>query len=292
MTAIELFRAGRLNDAVAAAGAEVKASPTDRGRRWLLCQTLYFTGDLERADRQLDLLADQDPGSLESVQLHRHLLRGESQRRQVFTQGRIPGFFVGPEAQLRQRLEALTNLRADAVPEAEALLNKAEVDRPVIPGSFLGRGFADFRDMDDLAAGFFEIITGDGEYHWLPMSAVREITFHPPARPYDLVWRRGLVTLLDGARGQMYFPALYPLSYADPRDEIRLGRLTDWVEQGSVIRGLGLRSFLMGDSQMAFPELLSITFSPPVMDGVTEGGMAVGMAPAKPAAAALDQKGG
>jgi type VI secretion system protein ImpE len=49
MTAAELFREGKLNEAVEAAIAAVKQKPTDLDARYTLAQMLCFAGDLERA---------------------------------------------------------------------------------------------------------------------------------------------------------------------------------------------------------------------------------------------------
>ena len=54
MTAYELYREGRLDDAIAAALQKVKAAPTDIDARLLLCDLLCFDTQLERADRQLE----------------------------------------------------------------------------------------------------------------------------------------------------------------------------------------------------------------------------------------------
>jgi type VI secretion system protein ImpE len=266
MSAVELLRDGLLDQALAAATADVRSAPTDRGKRWLLCQILYFTGDLERADVQLQVVAEQDVGSVETVQLHRQLLRGESARRQVFSAGRAPRFFGGDDPQLRASAEALVHLRSSSgssngASEASRILADAERQRVALSGNHLGRPFADFRDLDDVTARFFEVTTADGEYQWLPMSAVKEATFHPPTRPFDLVWRRGVVTLWDGSRGQLYFHGLYPGSHEDDRHDIRMGRMTDWLGAPPIVRGRGLRVFLLGDEEVTLPQILSISFS-------------------------------
>ncbi len=49
MEAAELYRAGRLDEAIAAQIAAVKAAPTDADRRYFLFGLLAFTGDWERA---------------------------------------------------------------------------------------------------------------------------------------------------------------------------------------------------------------------------------------------------
>src|SRR5689334_9834599 len=67
MNAQEHYRAGHLQEALAAATADVKSHPADTTRRGFLCELLCFAGDWERADRQLDALAQQDPEAMVGI---------------------------------------------------------------------------------------------------------------------------------------------------------------------------------------------------------------------------------
>ena len=58
MTARDLFQAGRLNEAVQALGSELRNDPTDAQRRTFLFELLCFAGEYDRAEKQLDILAD------------------------------------------------------------------------------------------------------------------------------------------------------------------------------------------------------------------------------------------
>ena len=59
MTAQEHFAAGRLSAAIDAQLQEVKAAPLDAGRRTFLFELLAFAGELDRADQQLAVLAQE-----------------------------------------------------------------------------------------------------------------------------------------------------------------------------------------------------------------------------------------
>ena len=61
MTAQELFRAGKLNEAVQALGVEVRDNPTDVRRRTFLFELLCFQGEYDRAEKHLNVLADATP---------------------------------------------------------------------------------------------------------------------------------------------------------------------------------------------------------------------------------------
>src|SRR3990170_3973132 len=105
-TATDAYKSGKLADAVAAAIEQVKANPADRGKRMFLAELCCFAGDLERADRQLDVLFAPDAPDLMVVTLFRQLIRGETARREVFAQGRVPEFVAQPSDAIKLHLEA------------------------------------------------------------------------------------------------------------------------------------------------------------------------------------------
>ncbi|HYP63539.1 MAG TPA: tetratricopeptide repeat protein, partial [Acidocella sp.] len=107
----DLFKAGRLEEALAAANAAVKAAPTDLGRRVLLAELLLASGNLERADVILDAAGQLDPSAATVVAEFRQLLRAETARRQLYRDGRVPEFLGEPEPSLQASLAALVALR-------------------------------------------------------------------------------------------------------------------------------------------------------------------------------------
>ena len=86
----ELYKEGKLTDAVQAATEEVKQQPTDTDRRWLLCELLCFAGELARAEGQLETLVRQDPKLMFSATMFRNLIQAENARRQFYTEGKSP----------------------------------------------------------------------------------------------------------------------------------------------------------------------------------------------------------
>src|SRR5262249_31933199 len=143
--------------------------PTDRGIRGFLCELLCFSGDLERADRQLDALLHQDPEVMAGIGLFRQLIRAEQARQQFYTDGRLPEFLGQPSPVLRLHLEAAVLLRDGKATEAAAVLARAEADRIRVRGTCDDHAFDDFRDLDDVTASFFEVLTSNGKYYWIPI---------------------------------------------------------------------------------------------------------------------------
>src|SRR3954451_4903512 len=111
-TAAGLFRAGRLADAVSAAGAALKRAPTDLNARVFLAELLLFTNEFERADTLLDAGADLSPDTTVVIAEFRQLLRAELSRRQLYRDGRVPDFLGSPSPSLGNALAALVAWRA------------------------------------------------------------------------------------------------------------------------------------------------------------------------------------
>jgi type VI secretion system protein ImpE len=263
MSASEHYEAGRLTEAVAAALDEVRRAPTDSGKRRFLCELLCLTGDLGRADRQLDALATQSPEAGPVVALFKQLLRGEEARGQFFTDGRVPEFLGAPTPVLRLHLEASIHMREGRPDEALRLLSEAEEQRPHVGGTCDGRPFDDFRDLDELTAPLFEVLTGNGNYYWVPVESVESIEFAAPARPRDLLWQRAHMVVNGGPDGEVFLPALYAGYATEGDDQVRLGRRTEWRGgDGAPVRGAGQRIFLVGDEERPTLEIRSLVFTP------------------------------
>lgn len=268
MKAQDLYAAGQLSEAVAAALAEVKSHPADSAARMLLCELLCFSGEVERADRQLDSLLLQAPQAALLIGTLQQLLRAEQARQECFRAGRVPEFLDGPNARLKTHLEALVLIREGCAAEAATLLAEAERQRPAFAGTFNGQAMDDFRDLDDITSSFFEVYTSTGKYFWVPMERVEEMELTAPERLCDLLWRPAHMIVSDGPDGLVYLPALYPESFAEADERLRLGRLTEWrggdpevSGAPAPVRGIGLRTFLVGETDQSIHELQQLTIN-------------------------------
>src|SRR5271169_1220163 len=116
MTPQELFRAGRLAEAVTALSGEVRENPTDTRRRTFLFELLCFAGEYERADKQLEVLGQAGPNTEMGVVLYRSALFAERQRQDLFSRGEYP--------------------------------NQSDATEPERTGSLNGKPFASFSDAD------------------------------------------------------------------------------------------------------------------------------------------------
>lgn len=262
--ASERYEAGDLEGAIAAAASAVKAAPTDTGARGFLCELLCFAGDIERADKHLDLLSDQDSAVAKGVALFRQILRGEAHRRDVFEHGRPPELLAEPPDHAQLALKALAALREGVPADAADLCAQAEAARPAVAGTHEGARFADLRDLDDVTAGLLELITSSGKYYWVPWEHVQTIRFAAPQRPRDLIWREAEIAVRGGPEGVVYIPALYPGTLRHADDAVRLGRATDWPDSGAgPVRGAGLRGYLVDDADVPIMELGTLEIAVP-----------------------------
>jgi type VI secretion system protein ImpE len=241
---------------------EVKKHAADATRRGFLAELLCFAGNWDRADLQLDTMGHADPQAMMGLSLFRHLVRAEQARQQFFAEGRLPEFLGEPSDILRMHLEASIHLREGRQAEAADLLGQAEEKRPKPKGVCNGQPFEDFRDLDDLTAPFFEVLTSNGKYYWVPLERVELVEFRPPKRPRDLIWQRAHMVVTDGPDGEVYLPTLYAGTPANPDDRIRLGRLTDWQGgEGAPVRGVGRRMYLIGNEAVPALDIKEITFA-------------------------------
>ncbi len=258
-TAGESFMAGDIEGAVAAATAAVKAQPREPGPRWLLAEMLLFAGEFERADRALDAVIEDNPSP--TVMEFRQLLRAEVVRRQVLSEGRVPKFQgEDPTPAQKAAAQAVTLLRAGDHAGAAAAAAEVESLRPRVPGKAGDAAFDDLRDADDIFAGMVEVHTAGGEYMWVPVERLRALSFEAPKRPRDLYWRRCAIEMKDGQEGVVYMPTIYPWTAKDMPNPLRLGRGTEWQEDAGLVRGLGMREFLVGEEAKTLAELTDITF--------------------------------
>jgi type VI secretion system protein ImpE len=249
----ELYKDGRLGEAIEAQVQEVKSAPNDQAKRLFLFELLTFGGDLERARRQIEAVEYKDAGIDAAVAVYRKLLDAEQARRDLFARGMAPGFFGEPSEHLRLRLEAINRLREDRSSEASEVLARSNEAIPTVRGQLNGQAFDSFRDADDLFAGVLEVMA-HGRYFWVGLEQVRLVTMTAPRFPRDLLFIPAHLELEDD-QGEVFLPALYPRSHCHVDDQVRLGRKTDWNElYGGAMLGVGLHTFLRDDDAIGLLE--------------------------------------
>ncbi len=258
MTPSDLFKAGKLQDAIAAQIQEVKGHPADHARRLFLFELLAFNGDLDRAARQADAITYGEPERDATMVGYGRLLDAERLRRSLFTDGVSPRFFADPPDHVRIRLEAVNRLREKKPAEAAELLVAANEAAPAVRGTLNGKPFAALRDCDDLFGHVLEVMA-HGEYYWVPLEQVQALAMNGPKFPRDLLWAPARLEMEEAA-GDVFLPTLYPGSHGHADDQVKLGRMTDWRgADGEPALGTGLRVFLVDDDAVPLLEWRQFT---------------------------------
>lgn len=261
MPAKELFEAGKLDEAVEALLSEVKGNPNDAAKRTFLFELSCFSGDWDRAQRQLDVIGHQSAQAELGVMVYRANINAEKERRRVFSEGVPPHFLREPPAYVDLHVAAINQIREGKFDEARATLDKAEEERPAISGKFDGQEFQDFRDYDDRVGPVLELIVKD-KYAWLPFEQIKHIEISPPRHLRDLLWASAKIEALDGTIGEVYVPSLYAGSSEFGNDQVRLGRMTDWAKPSEdLYNAVGQRLFLVDGADKSLFEARTVEFA-------------------------------
>ncbi len=261
MTPSELFHEGKLQDAINAQIQLVKDNPTNNELRLLLFEFVAYTGDLERADRQLSALKYDDPPRQALLQTYRLHLKAEQTRRKVFAGDGPPKFLAPAPEHVHLRLEALAHLKQKDIAAAREALVKAEEKVQPFQASVNGKEVDLFRDCDDVLGPVLEVFA-HGEYFWVSIDQIDTLATNAPKFPREILWLPGRLAIWNGPSGDAYLPGLYSGSHLSANPDHQLGRGADWSdpEQGPV-RGVGVKTFLAGEEALSIHDLRDLAIS-------------------------------
>ena len=259
MKSEELFKAGQLTEAINEQLSVVKRNATDLDARFFLAELLCFQGDWERADKQLDVIVQHPQNLTLRAQLLRQLIRAETWREQVITEGRPPEVVVVLPPPVQEQLKLCLAMRSKQTGDYAAIIEAMDQSSVPTLGECNDKAFTNIEDLDDRFRGALEVMTANGKYFWIPWQAINKVQFTPAERPMDLIWRRALIDVEGGPKGESFVPVRYPLPKGEGwTDAHRLSRATDW--QGEVaVTGIGQRMFAVDQEYLSVMEVKTLT---------------------------------
>jgi type VI secretion system protein ImpE len=201
MTVQQLFQAGQLDEAIQALSAEVRDNPLDLKRRTFLFELLCFAGDLDHAEKHLDLAAQGSQSAEMGALLYHAALHAERTRRDLFAKQQFP------------------------MPKTAGM--------GALSVSINGRPHRSISDGDPRIGSNLEVYAA-GSYMWIPFGMITSIEMAPPKHLRDLCWLPAKIRSSDKFEerdlGEILLPVLTPFAWKHPDPAVRLGRATIWEE--------------------------------------------------------------
>jgi type VI secretion system protein ImpE len=231
MTAKDLFQAGRVREAEKALTAYVRDHPNDVSQRTFLFEILSFSGQYDRAQKQLTALSGNNAGAELGAILYLSALHAETTRHETFQKRSFP----------------------------------ADSPTPNLAGSINGRKFQSIQDADPDIGARLEVYAA-GAYLWIPFEHITLVEMQPPRKLRDTLWAPALVRTGPSFRGtelgEVLVPVIYPFSWKNPDESVWLGRVTQWAANDDGIeRPSGQKMLLVDDEEVPFLEIRSIEFA-------------------------------
>jgi type VI secretion system protein ImpE len=236
MTARELYQAGRLGEAVQALNAELRDNPADTKRRTFLFELLCFAGNYDRAEKQLEILAQDGSNAQMGALLYQGALNAERTRCELFEK----------------------NMFAEETPEI------------TVAGTFNGRPFSSIEDGDPRIGPRLELFAA-GQYLWVRFDHIASIEMEAPKRLRDLIWIPAKIRTGPSFRGrdlgEVLLPVLTPFAFREGDDALKLGRSTEWRELPSGgVAPVGQKMLLIDGEEAPILDLRSLEIQPAAAD--------------------------
>ncbi|HEY9228552.1 MAG TPA: type VI secretion system accessory protein TagJ [Gemmatimonadaceae bacterium] len=233
MQARQLFQSGRLDEAIAALGAEVRDNPTDAQRRAFLFELLCFAGEFDRAEKHLNVLGSGGRDAEMGALLYHAALHAERLRKEMF--------------------------ETQTFPQSSAR---------VVGGTLNGQPFTTISDADPRIGPRLELFAA-GQYMWMSFEHLDTVQVEAPKKLRDLLWAPAIVRPAESFKGlemgEVLLPAIAPQTWREADPAIRLGRVTEWrdIEDGGQVP-VGQKMLLVDDEEFPILELreLVITTAP------------------------------
>jgi type VI secretion system protein ImpE len=232
LKAQELWKAGKLDEAIESLGVELRSDPTDARRRTFLFELLCFAGEFDRAEKHLDVIAQSSREAGMGALVYQSALHASRIRAEMFATGDFPTS-VAP--------------------------------RPVA-GTLNGQSFSSITDGDPRIGARLEVFAA-GQYTWIPFAHLASVQMEAPTRLRDLLWAPAVVRTGPDFKGvelgEVLVPVLAPLSFQHEDPAVRLGRMTVWEAVDGVQAPRGQKVLVVDDEEIPILEVRELEITKP-----------------------------
>jgi type VI secretion system protein ImpE len=252
------LRGGDPSTALSDLQDQVRKNPANAKLRIFLFQLLAIEGQWDRALTQLKVAGDLDAGSLAMVQTYREALLCEALRDEIFAGTRSPLVFGKPENWIALLIEALRLAAVGKIEQSQQMRAEAFDAAPTTHGAIDDQPFEWIADADQRLGPVLEAIV-NGRYYWVPFNRIRAIRLDAPADLRDVVWMPAYFTWANGGESVGLIPTRYPGSQSSDNPQLRLARLTAWIDRGDeLFIGMGQRMLATDAGEHAIMDLRTI----------------------------------
>jgi type VI secretion system protein ImpE len=225
-----LFEAGKVQEAASVLAAVLRDHPTDVQSRTFLFELLCFSGQYDRAEKHLHLLADSSEKAKLGAVLYFSALHGERTRHDLF--------------------------RTELYPESKAGKTRR--------GTLNGKPFESISDADPVIGPRLEVFAA-GAYLWVGFEHIQSIVVEAPKKLRDTLWLPAMVlagpTFQGADLGEVLVPVVYPFTWKDADESLWLGRGTQWcADEKNREFPIGQKILLVDGEEVPLLEVRSIQF--------------------------------
>ncbi len=261
MDAKSFLLAGELDRTIQQLVQTVRVNPADQASRTFLFETQCFSGEFEKARRNLDLLKELDSSNQHGIHIYRDLLLAEEKRTQMFAYGGGPEFFHAPAPYLEMLLAAIKYVGESRFGQAREFLEASCSSWPLVAGKINAHPFSRIYDCHNFLGPVLEVMVGP-QYYWVPWNEIKMLRFKAPTYLRDLYWAQAQLFLRVGRQLPVFIPVLYPQTFSISDGAVKLGSQTIWEEVGEgIVMGKGQRLLDCDETETPILEIQTLEFT-------------------------------